>query len=215
MKRFVVFLSLCLCGFPAFGQRGTVELAATKKPSCCLSNVPAGGPFSDKSLWQLDSTWTNDSGNKVQLSSLRGRVQVLVMFFASCEYACPLLVHEMKQIEAALPETVREKTGFTLISFDPQRDTPSALRTYRQAQDLGTNRWTLLQGKPDDILELAALLGVKYKKDARGQFAHSNLITVLNEDGDIVYQQVGLNQKVELTLKAIERSATAKTPTLR
>jgi len=34
---------------------------------------------------------------------------------------------------------------------------------------------------------------VIYKRDANGDFAHSNLITVLNAEGEIVLQQPGLN----------------------
>src|SRR5262245_60767301 len=101
------------------------------------------------------------------------------MFFAKCEYACPLLVHDMKRIEAALPEHVRSNVGFVLVSFDSDRDTPAALAEYRKNHELAAN-WTLLRGAPDDVLELGALLGVKFKKDARGQFAHSNVITVLD-----------------------------------
>src|SRR5262245_37699002 len=101
------------------------------------------------------------------------------MFFANCEYACPILVHDMKRIEAALPENLRANVGFVLVSFDGDRDTPVALAQYRKNHGLAAN-WTLLRGTPDDVLELGLLLGVKFKKDFRGQFAHSNVITVLD-----------------------------------
>ena len=68
-------------------------------------------------------------------------------------------------------------------------------------------RWTLLRGSPDDTLELAALLGVKFKREAGGQFAHSNLITVLDERGEIIQQVVGLNQDINETVRQISASA--------
>jgi len=175
--------------------------------SCCATNAEQAAAFTDKSLYQLDSTWTNDSGQPVKFGKLRGRVQVVVMFFASCTYACPIIVHDMKRIEAALPEAVRANTGFTLITIDPERDTTEALQSFRSIHKLAVNRWTLLHGKPDDTLELAALLGVKFKREASGQFAHSNLITVLNDQGEIIHQQVGLNQAIEPTVQVIERAA--------
>ena len=58
---------------------------------------------------------------------------------------------------------------------------------------------------PDDVLELAALLGVKYKRDARGQFAHSNVITVLDANGEIVSQQIGLNGDAAPTATAVQK----------
>jgi protein SCO1/2 len=168
--------------------------------SCCASpSQPAIVPasFSDRSLYQLDSAWTNDAGAAVKLGSLRGRPQVVAMFFANCTYACPLLVFQMQQIEAGLPETLRDKVGFTLISFDTERDTPAALHTYRQGHALSNDRWTLLRGGPEDVLDVAALLNVKFKKDAQRQFLHSNVITLLNAEGEIVCQQLGLNSDHE------------------
>jgi protein SCO1 len=52
---------------------------------------------------------------------------------------------------------------------------------------------------------LAALLGVKYKEGANGQFAHSNLITVLNQQGEIVHQLVGLGQDITTTVRMIDQ----------
>jgi hypothetical protein len=56
----------------------------------------------------------------------------------------------------------------------------------------------------DDVLELAALLRVKYKEEATGQFGHANLITVLNANGEIVHQFVGLGQDIKPTVRDLE-----------
>jgi protein SCO1/2 len=159
---------------------------------------------SDRSIYQVDSVWTTDEGRSLKLSSLQGRTQVVVMFFANCQSACPLLVHDMKRIEQALPADLRDRVGFTLVTFDPDRDTVESLHAYRSRNQLDRQHWTLLRGKPDDIQELAVLLGIKYKKDAQGQFAHSNLITVLNRAGEIVHQQFGLAQAPDATVLAIQ-----------
>ena len=57
------------------------------------------------------------------------------------------------------------------------------------------------------ITFVAALLGVNYFEDARGQFAHTNLITLLNAEGDIVFQRAGLKQDLASLLAAIEQAA--------
>ena len=67
------------------------------------------------------------------------------------------------------------------------------------------NTSALLTGKPDDVRELAALLGVNYRRDGRGQFSHSNIITVLNAQGEAAFQQVGLNKAPDETVKEIAR----------
>jgi protein SCO1 len=180
------------------------DRAASGPPPCCTQTLAAPTSVSDKSLYQLDSLWTNDQHATRKLGALRGRPQLITMFFTSCGYACPVLVHDMKQIEAALPANARTNVGFTLVSFDTERDTPAALAAYRQTHGLAAN-WTLLHGAADDVLELAALLGVKFKQDPRGDFAHSNLITVLDADGEIVMQQVGLNQEAAPTAAALQK----------
>ncbi len=180
-----------------------------KKDLCCETSLqaPPVQGLTDKSIYQLDSSWTNDSLRSIKLSALRGHVQVVAMFFTSCQYACPIIVHDMKRIKAALTKNELSNVSFTLVTFDTDRDSLETLRAYRENQHLETNRWNLLRGNADDTLEFAALLGVKYKRDINGQFSHSNIITVLNSQGEIIRQQIGLNQDIDAITKAIENAA--------
>lgn len=179
--------------------------ASKPVPSCCAKPAPAAAPLSDRSLYQTESQWTTDAKQQIKLAQLEGRPQVVVMFFTSCQYACPIIVNDLKKIEAALPPELRARVGFTLVTFDTRRDTPEVLAGYRDSRQLSPQTWTLLRGEPDDILELGALLGVKYKEDANGQFAHSNIITVLNAHGEVVHQQVGLGQDITETVRSLEK----------
>lgn len=187
---------------------------ATKTvPACCAKAEPATA-FSDKSLYQTESKWTTDVNTQIKLADLKGRPQVVVMFFVSCQYACPILVHDLTRIEAALKPELRGKVGFTLVTFDTKRDTPAALAKFRATRNLSPTNWTLVHGADDDVLELAALLGVKYKQEASGQFAHSNLITVLNGDGEIVHQLVGLGQDINTTVRELDKLLTKTNATV-
>jgi len=183
---------------------GMTNQLETAKPPCCRE-LKAGAPLPDRSIYQLESEWTSDVERKVRLAVLRGKPQIVALVFTSCEFACPLIVNDMKRIEAALPENVRTNTGFLLVSFDSVRDTPEKLRAFRTRMGLTAERWTLVRGEPDDVRELAALLGVNYRKDARGQYAHSNTITLLNADGEVALQQSGLNIAIE---ELVKRTAT-------
>ena len=170
--------------------------------SCCLPDVrPAA--FSDKSLYQVESKWTTDTGKEIKLGALAGRPQVVLMFFSRCTAACPILANDLRRIEAALTPTERASVSFTLVSFDSNRDTPVALSEYRKAWSLPEN-WSLLNGDSDDVLELAALLGVQFKREADGQFVHSNVITLLNSNGEIVFQKSGLDSDLQEMIHQIE-----------
>lgn len=175
------------------------------KPTCCAAKsdaTVAAAPLTGRSLYQLDATWTNDDAQTVALASLRGRPVIVAMFFAQCEYACPVIVNDIKRLRATLPTEMRERAQVVLVSFDTARDTPAALKAFRERMALDAS-WTLLRGDSNAVQELAMLLGVKFKQDARGQFAHSNLLTLLNNEGEIAHQLAGLNSDVSETGKVL------------
>lgn len=160
--------------------------------------------FSSASLYQVETTFTDDRGRPFTLGQLRGRPVVLTMFFASCGYACPLLVTDLQAIRSRLPAAQRDRAMFVLVSFDTARDTPEALARYRAQRGLDGS-WILLHGGDDAVRELAALLGVKYKQESDGMYAHSNLITLLNGEGEIVHQRVGLQGGLDEAVAALGR----------
>lgn len=165
------------------------EPSAKKAEPCCTPLATA--PFTKTSLYQADAAFTTDTGAAFKLGDLRGRPVVLAMFFATCSYACPLTVADMQALREKLPAALRDRAAFVLVSFDVARDTPAALAKFRAQRALDA-QWTLLHGSDDSVRELAALLGVKFKQEADGAFSHSNLITFLNPQGEIIHQRLGL-----------------------
>ncbi len=193
-----VVLFCCLaCGperrdDPAAASDGDSSVVAAALPDACCAAEEAGRALSDSSIYQLGSQWINQDGANVSLGDLRGRVRVVAMIFTHCRYACPRLTADMLAIEAALNKSVLEQTGFVLLSIDPERDTPAALRAYARENELDPAHWTLLRGDATDVQDMAAVLGVKYKRGPSGDYSHSNLISILDQDGNIVFQQEGL-----------------------
>jgi protein SCO1/2 len=199
-------ISILLLSAAAFATEPVKPVAKDNKPPCCRVALDLGKP-TDQSLYLLDSIWTSDVGRQIKLGALRGRPQIVALFFTHCEYACPILVGELKAIETKLPAGVLRNVDFLLVSIDSKRDTPAELAVFREKRELLRDRWTLLRGGADDVRELAALLGVNYAEDSRGQFAHTNLITLLNADGEIAFQHAGLKQDPALLVAAIEKAS--------
>jgi protein SCO1/2 len=191
------------------------EKTVAKKEAACCAAGKSENPeskienYTKESLYQLDVTFTDDTGTTVALGDLRGRPVVLNMFFASCGYACPLTVTDLLAIQERLPADQRTQTVFVLVSFDIARDTTEVLAKYR-AQRALDGQWVLLRGTDDAVRELAALLGVKYKQEADGMFSHSNLVTILNREGEIVHQRPGLRGGLDEAAAAL--TMTAKLP---
>ena len=164
----------------------------------------AGDP-ADWSVYNLESAWRDQAGRERRLGSLAGRVQVVALVYTSCPYTCPRIVGEMKRMEAAVAGERPDAVGFVLVSIDPARDTPGQLARFAEGARLDPARWTLLAGADPDVLELAALLGLKYRREGETELSHSNTLTVLDRHGVVVHQQPSLEAGREETLAMVRR----------
>ncbi len=145
-----------------------------------------------RSLYQIPSAWTSEIGQKTNLKDLHGTVRVITMAYTRCQSACPILVNDMLAIQQSLPASVRGQVQFTVFSLDSERDTPESLRDYKTKRRLDEATWSLFNGTSSSVRTLAVALGIRYQQDKSGEFSHSNVITLLDADGQIVHQQVGL-----------------------
>lgn len=172
----------------------------TPAASACCEDEPERGPISDMSLYNLESTWLDSTGREMQLGEFRGDIVLMAMMYSSCKAACPRIIEDMRQIRGGI-ETL-DNVRFVLVSMDPEVDTPERLAAFAEESHLGDD-WELLHGKSEDVMELAVLLGVKFRKTGATDYAHSNIITLLNPEGEIVHQQEGLGVDPEQTIQAL------------
>ena len=161
----------------------------------------------DNSVYHIDSNWQNQNDRQLNINELQGNVQVVAFIYTYCGHTCPTIIANLKQIEKKVPAELQPQVKITLISLDPGRDTPEVLRAYMEKNNLDEQRWTMLNGDPDDVLELSALFGVRYKPMGQSDLAHSNMITVLDDQGVIRYQMKGLGEGINRVVKEINAAA--------
>lgn len=160
------------------------------------------------SVYELESRWRDAEDRARALGSLAGRVQVVAMVYTACTHTCPLIVTEMKRLEAALPPAERARTGFVLVSLDPERDAPAQLASFAAGMRLDPAAWTLLTGDDDSVRELAAVLGIRYRPEEEdGQISHSNTYLVLDAAGRVIHRQDGVGQGVAPVLARLRAAA--------
>ena len=157
----------------------------------------AGSEPSGLSLYQLEGQWTAASGESVELATLRGSPVLLLLFYGTCDYACPLLVHDLQKVDTLLDPATRDRVRFALVTFDPERDTPERLAAYGREHGLDPPHWLLLHGSPDQVRELAASVGVRYRPTGTGQFSHTMRIVLLDREGAAVEHWDGLERPLE------------------
>ncbi len=173
--------------------------------SCCKtagSVDSARTVISDQSIFLLESTWETYSNTSMVLKDLSGKVTVAAMIFTHCPSACPRIVADMKNIESTLSEEERKQVQFLLISMDPERDTPERMRQFAADHRLN-NTWEMIRADKAATMEIAQVLGVRIKPLDDGGFDHSNIIQLLNREGELSFQQQGLNIDPGESLKQI------------
>ena len=153
--------------------------------------------------YDLPGEWRTQDGKAVRLASLRGKVHVLTMGFTRCKFACPRTLGDMHSIEQALG-TEAGKTGFVFLSIDPQHDTPERLAQTIKERHLDPARWTFLTAPEDVVQQTAVALNFQLQM-IDGLFAHSNLIAVLDRDGNIVHREEALGADLAPTIAAVRK----------
>jgi protein SCO1/2 len=163
--------------------------------------------ISDLSIYNLPSKWTTQDGKDIELKSLKGNVLVMVMIYTSCKAACPRLVADMRDIESKLDKKTKKNVKLILVSIDPKADTPEKLKSFAIANQMNQEPWIFLRSSEENTREFAAVLAVNYKQISPVDFSHSNIISVFNPAGELIFQQEGLGVNNEKTIKAINLEA--------
>ena len=142
----------------------------------------AAAQLPGESIYHLPVTLTDQDGHDFRFAERRGKPQLVSMFYTSCQYVCPLIIDTLKKTQRALaPSTV----PVLLISFDPERDTPSRLHEVFAERKLDAS-WTLARTDDNAVRELAAVLDIQYRALANREINHSSALVLLDGEGRIV-----------------------------
>ncbi len=170
-----------------------VLLATVLATLAGICPAASGETLPDDSVYHLDGTWQDQNGTSLRLPDLSGRPRLLSFVYTYCEHTCPTIVARLKDTVSELGDQAPAGLQITLVSLDPERDTPQRMNAWMTERGLDPRQWRMLHGSPDDVRGFAAMIGVRYRPMGDSDIAHSNMITVLDHDGVIRYQSQGLN----------------------
>lgn len=137
-------------------------------------------------------TLTTQNNARLSLRDLRGRVVAVTFIYASCTDTCPLLTAKLAGLQAKLGTDFGQKVFFASVTVDPERDTPGALKRYAQAHGANPAGWAFLTGTPAEIRAVAKEYGVYYRKISRGDVDHTFLTSLVDRDGILRVQYLGV-----------------------
>jgi protein SCO1/2 len=138
------------------------------------------------SVYLVDDALSDQAGRSFTLAEGRGKPRLVAMFYTSCRYICPLIVDSAKGIEQALTPAERQRLGILLVSLDPARDDTAALASVAAKRKLDPARWTLARTEAAGVRRIAAVLGVRYRALADGEFNHTSSLVLLDAEGRVV-----------------------------
>ncbi|WP_445665166.1 SCO family protein [Fodinibius sp. AD559] len=136
-------------------------------------------------LRNSDSTQVNFPGD------FKGDISLITFIYTNCPDVCPVITANMTNIQRKLDDTTG--VNFIEITFDPERDTPSALKEYRDLYGLN-NQFTMLTSHPnssDVLLDKLDIVAQKVIVDSLGYdstnyaMRHSNTLYLMDRDGYI------------------------------
>lgn len=152
---------------------------------------------------ERDLVATNQAGEQVKLSDLRGKVWIVAEFFAICPHCAVRNGAELRSIY----DEFKDHPDFHLvcISVDPETDDVEKLKDYAKALGADTSNWWFLNAGEEKatheyLEETLKFLGVRERKDpeqieASGRFDHDMGLIAVDRDfkaigkWDLAYQR--------------------------
>lgn len=129
----------------------------------------------------------NVDGRIVSLDSTDGKVRIFYFYFINCPDVCPPTTYLLAKVQKLLKErgVYGQKANIVSISFDPKRDTIKAIQQWSQKYNADYSGWYFLRGKEEEVTKIMSALGSDKTKDKEGNFIHLNVITLVDQKGNI------------------------------
>jgi protein SCO1/2 len=177
----------------------------TGTAECCSTDeeVKSSEFDSNNSLYDIDLEFTDMNSETVNIEDFKGKYLITSMIFTQCEFACPTIVNNTKDIQNYIKDNADFQ--YVMVSFDHKRDTPSQLKSFYKDKNLNED-WHLLTGTSSNIRIFSMIFDISYQELDNGDFSHSNAIFLVDKNGKILdmYEGLKINTK-EVANKILEK----------
>ena len=149
----------------------------------------------DQDISRTQNQFLNQNSVKVEFPNfIKGKITLMAMVYTHCPDICPMTTNNMYLVQERLPKDLLNKVRFVIISFDPNRDTPSVLKKFAELRDLDFNYWTFLTGDRQDTKDVMLKFDIKaipadstYDKNGELSYSmiHTDRISLIDQDGKL------------------------------
>jgi protein SCO1/2 len=212
MKQFVVFFS---CLFVIFSCQSTDK---KKKVLPFIGNFDVeyklvdGKEVTDTLYPTVPYFYFRNQDSVLKKSTdYKGKVWIADFFFTSCPTICPKMTKNLRFLNNNLKDLASD-IQFMSFSINPDFDTPSQLKRYKEHYQINSKNWDFLTGNEDETHRLGIenfQIFAGRDDEAEGGFAHSGAFTLVDKEGFVrgvylgtdIKQVKQLEQDVRLLLK--------------
>ena len=212
MKQFVVFFS---CLFVIFSCQSTDK---KKKVLPFIGNFDVeyklvdGKEVTDTLYPTVPFFYFRNQDSLLKKSTdFKGKVWIADFFFTSCPTICPKMTKNLRFLNNNLKDLASD-IQFMSFSINPDFDTPSQLKRYKEHYQINSKNWDFLTGNEDETHRLGIenfQIFAGRDDEAEGGFAHSGAFTLVDKEGFVrgvylgtdIKQVKQLEQDVRLLLK--------------
>lgn len=145
----------------------------------------------------------NDDSVLVKSTDLEGKIWVADFFFTTCPTICPTMTKNMQKLNAATKD-LHDELQFISISINPQHDTPSILKRYREHYKATASNWQFFTGKEAETHQLGIenfQIFAGRDEESEGGYAHSGAFTLVDKEGYVRGVYLGTDEKQVIQLE--------------
>lgn len=152
-----------------------------------------------------------DSSSVIFPDDFEGQTVVMGYIYTNCPDICSIITANMNNVYRQLDD--KENVHFVGLTFDPERDTPSKLKSYMESFDLDEEHFTYLTGDTatvDSLMRRLKIMAIKSDTTASGGRAdsyllnHTDQMNLMDAKGRIVQEYGGSQVPPEHVLEDIE-----------
>lgn len=159
-------------------------LLAAALPAIAVAAPARAQDLPGDSVYHVQAATTDMDGRPVPWSSLRGQPRVVSMFYTNCHLMCPLIIENAKAVQKRLTPRERARLQVTMVSLDPARDTPEAMRETARLHRV-PDGWRFLTPAADNVRAIASVLDVRYRMREDGSINHTSVLVLLDAEGRV------------------------------
>ena len=134
---------------------------------------------------------TTQSGERLALGDLRGKVLAVTFIYATCKDTCPILTAKMAMLQRRLGADFGPRVRFASITVEPEVDTPAVLKAYAESYGADLGGWSFLTGGASEIQDVVKRYGAFAKRLKPGDVDHLFLTSLVDRKGMLRVQYLG------------------------